>query len=412
MSLAVEYLLQKTVCQRCNDKDAVVLVRRENYCSTCFVRFIRGKQRRLMQDEAYKVSYKPTAEPHRVLLALSGGASSLVLLDAVASLLEEQHEQHGGRQGFALTVVNIDENDRQKLNKSFASILELLRKRYSLIDIDFQSIDLDSFVDKQLFHQIEVSPDFASHSFPAEAPAKVSNILDACSSKSSQEDILLIIQNELLLQAASKRKCGTIIYGHSMSRLADEVLALTIKGRGESIHSTVADHQRNYNGQNVTVKYPLRDVLMGEIEAYCKLANLEDYVMRLTIPEPTINKNKTVRALTAQYFRQLDATGYSSTASTVVRTADKLAAPTVGTPLGSCSVCGVEIRQDPHHWLRRITVNEPPSGAVAADFAATEKPTIDVCYGCTVSIGGSDSFRWPKSDADIIAEYTLLSEDE
>lgn len=376
-----------------------------------------------MQDEVYKVKYKPVENPHRVLLALSGGSSSLVLLDAVASLLQEQAEQHGGRQGFALTVVNVDENERLKLDKSFQRIIDELRARYTPVDIEFVSLDYDMYVDGRLLHQIKVASDFSSYSVPLDEGTSINDILKGCNSKSSEEDLLLIIMNELLLRTAITHRCGTLLYGHSMTRLADEVLALTIKGRGSTIHSSVSDHTEEVSGQTISVKYPLRDVLMGEIEAYCRLANLNSFVMSLTIPDPVINKNKTVRGLTAQYFRQLDATGYSSTASTVVRTAAKLAAPTVGSKTGTCRVCGVEIRQDPHRWLRRITVagkggevkeeqeNEKEKVEEKVE-AVAEAEQIDLCYGCTVTIGDAPSFRWPVSDKDIVAEYTLDSDED
>ena len=420
MSLAVEYISDKRPCQRCSTKDAVLLARRENYCGDCFIRFIRGKQRRLMQVEAYKVKYKTVENPHRVLLALSRGSSSLVLLDAVASLLQEQAGQHGGRQGFALTVVNVDERERLKLDKSFQDIISELKSRYLPVDIDFVSLDYDMYVDGRLLHHIKVASDFSSYSIPLNKGTNINDILKGCNSKSSEEDLLLIILNELLLKTAITHQCGTLLYGHSMTRLADEVLALTIKGRGSTIHSSVLDHTEEISGQTINVKYPLRDVLMGEIEAYCKLAKLDSVVMCLTIPDPVINKNKTVRGLTAQYFRQLDATGYSSTASTVVRTAAKLAAPTVGTKSGTCKVCGVEIRQDPHQWLRRITVaenekvenNSEESGEIGADKKEDVGEQIDLCYGCTVTIGDAPSFRWPLSDKDIIAEYTLDSDED
>lgn len=84
--------------------------------------FIRGKLRKQINEERYKVKFGKSLELYgtqKVLLALSGGESSIVLLDIIGALLEGQNKQHKGKQGFDLVVVNLDESEMDSLNKRF-----------------------------------------------------------------------------------------------------------------------------------------------------------------------------------------------------------------------------------------------------------------------------------------------------
>lgn len=367
-----------------------------------------------MLGEAYRVLYNPASVPHRVLLAVSGGASSLVLLDTVASLLQEQHKQHSGRMGFELVVVNVDETTRKKLDRGFSAVMAELAQRYEPVKIEWVSLDPEDFAKGKKFQELRVARDFSVTSTVTENNEKctlIDQVFGGCPNRSLQEDVAEIIVRTLLLETAKTHRCGTLLFGHNMSRLAEEVLALTITGRGSQIHSSVADHNDDTTGSTIAVKFPLRDILGAEISAYAKLAGIDKLVLTLALTAPTINKHKTVRDLTAQYFRQLDSTGYSSTASTVVRTADKLTAPKVGTYTGCCRVCGTEIRQEPRQWLSRITVADRETTGDAEGDAEGSSQRVEkhpqLCYGCTVTVGDSQAFCWPMSDREIIDEYSL-----
>ena len=63
-------------------------------------------------------------------LALSGGESSLVLLDILGSLLQEQNELHKGKQGFELVVVNLDEFELDSLNNRIQKVFPELLAKY------------------------------------------------------------------------------------------------------------------------------------------------------------------------------------------------------------------------------------------------------------------------------------------
>ena len=75
-----------------------------------------------------------------------------------------------------------------------------------------------------------------------------------------------------------------------MTRLANEIIALTVKGRGSIIHKSIADHTETIDDKEIKVMFPLREILQAEISAYVKLAELNKYVILSTVQKSKINK--------------------------------------------------------------------------------------------------------------------------
>lgn len=428
MSNPVQYLSNALeICQRCHNVPAVLISRKEKFCGECFVFFMRGKQRKQMLDERYKVKYGAVLErlgTQRVLLPLSFGPSSLVLFDMIASLLQEQNLAHKGKQGFELVVLHLQEDEQA------AEKFELLTKSYSPIEIKFKIVNADDWKlsDKM---KISVSNEFdviaQKLDSKSEIALTVSHLLELSPSRSLRADLLAIIYEDIIFRTAVAEGCQTILFGHSMTRLATEVISLTVKGRGLQISQEIADGPRSYGDHSVHVIFPLREVLFAEVDAVLKLREgLLQYMKISEEPQTRIVKNMTVQALTSQYFDNLDATGYASTASTVVKTAEKLGGPK-DPKTGICQICGCDIHQDARKWLRNITVSEAAplvkdeqrkyAEAYELEFQADDVSGggLIVCYGCTTTLAGAGSgFVWPvrASKDEILDEYVLTDDEE
>ncbi|KAI3403788.2 CTU2 [Candida oxycetoniae] len=424
---AVEYLQSSDIiCQKCKTEQVILKNRSEMYCCSCYLRFIRGKQRKHMSSEKYKVNYKRQVANEgleKVLLAFSGGTSSLVLLDVLANLLVEQKQMHRGLQGFELVVVNLDEYELKSLEKSVSGILVELLQRFPSINCAVKIISLDSYIDSTSLRSITVDHEFTSLEHKVDDDESngvtLSQLLNSCSNKSSAEDLLTIASEHLLLKTAFEEKCGTIVYGHSMSRLANEVLSLTVKGRGSMIHRKIVNRVESYGCKQFSIIYPFRDLLQVELEEYAKLSHLEKYIVRSTNVKSKVSKNQTVGEILANYLENLDESGYVSTTSTVVKIAEKLGPPPpqpllLVNPTSLCQVCGTEIYNNPKHWLKMITVSEPAplfsqeEKQYAAEYFANPNDTIvqdlqssspiDLCYGCIVAFNGvkdNKGLVWP-----------------
>lgn len=391
---------------------------------------MRGKQRKLMQDERYKVKYGAIAErlgSQKVLLPLSFGSSSLVLFDMIASLLQEQNLAHKGKQGFELVVLHLKEPNflNSSTQKKEGISFENLAKRYHPVNIAYHEVDLNTYVMDPILtlsvnNQFEV---FAKETDNSQSQT-ISDFLKQCTTRSLQEDLLNVLKSEIIKHFATKVSCNTIIYGHSLTRLANEVISLTVKGRGLVIHDSVINKTIKYHNSELHLIFPLRDILKAEVLAIILFDEfLQKFLVQEAKPGSRLAKNMTVLDLTTQYFDNLDATGYVSTSSTVVKTAEKLAEPKEP-ELGQCEVCGSSIHHHPQKWLSDITVSSAaPLYTDQEKIYAKEYPELDfeesgdtlqVCYGCTVTLTGSGKgFTWPvrASKKEILDEF-VLSDDE
>ncbi|KAI5948841.1 CTU2 [Candida theae] len=413
---AIEYISTTDVsCQRCKEETAILKARSEFHCKQCYLRLVRGKQRKQMSAEKYKINYKKSTsgQLEKVLVAFSGGVSSLVLLDVLGNLLLEQQQTHKGLQGFEIVVVNLDEKELNSLNKDVVDVLPEILSRFEPVKISFKKVSMNSYVDPNSLNEIHIENDFSSFASPLEArPYTLIELLSMCPNKSSAEDLLSIVFEKLLLQAAYEEGCGTIVLGHSMTRIANEVIALTVKGRGSSIHKLISNRSHSYKGKDIDIIYPLRDLLFAEIEEYARLADLKKYELHSQVVKSRVSKNLTIRDLVSNYFSNLDATGYSSTASTVMKIGQKLGSPETES-VTTCKLCGVDIYSDPKSWLKTITVNDPAPvqteeeksylkeylSSVEHDMNdAPSGAKIELCYGCITTLNGVQGhkgFIWP-----------------
>ena len=122
-------------CQRCNKNAVEVISRKELFCAECFRVFVMQKQRKQMMSDDYyrdifKVMYKDKirsaeeAEQQNknstILIPLSFGSSSLMMLDIVHLTLLEQKMQHQ-KTGFNVDVLICyrESNDELLIIKDF-----------------------------------------------------------------------------------------------------------------------------------------------------------------------------------------------------------------------------------------------------------------------------------------------------
>lgn len=403
-------------CTRCKTERAVLLSRKEHFCSKCFVWFMRGKQRKLMMDERFKVRYGQADDrtpKQKVLLPWSYGVSSTVLIDMVALMLQEQNQTHNGKQGFELVVLHLSSDDLK-----IPEVVSLLQK-YHPVKIEFRTVDVDTYSQRPQ-ETILVESDFRVSAAPGEQKP-VSEMLRG-STRAVSHDLMAIIHKELILDFALQEGCQAIIYGHSLTRLATEVISLTVLGRGSAISSEIHDRTVTHKGTDIQVIYPLRDIFQAEVVAVLKLRDLQEFVTSHEL-EVQNAKTATVQDLTARYFRHLDATGYASTASTVTRTAEKLSTPKEP-EVGNCRICLSPVYHVPQTWLKNITVSlaAPLTSTEEEEFAKLKPAVAErasgesalLCYGCTVTVSSVDSINWPSRsmEQETLDEFVISEDDE
>ncbi|KAG7698895.1 hypothetical protein KL930_002317 [Ogataea haglerorum] len=344
-----------------------------------------------MQDEKFKVKFgKSTAERPKVLLPLSYGSSSLALFDMVVSHLEEQCQNERAVQGYVLVVLHVGED---------AARMERLRKKYSQVleklEAEFVTVDPAVFV--RDLARVTVTEEYAVRRTENSESLDLQELLLQFESRSSRQDFWQQVVQEVALRSAVAHDCSVVIFGHSMSRLAEEILALTAKGRGAETAHRLTDGEIEYAGRRLHVIHPLRDVLASEIKEYVRLGGLQEMVATEESVKHKSAKNKTVNELVREYFETVESE-YPEVISTVVKIGTKLDSPQGMAQ--QCILCQEAIYRDPKTWLEQMS--ESANKEVQSD--------VPLCYGCLMNLGVGGGAVWPvsrPSREEILAEYIL-----
>lgn len=393
-----------------------------------------------MSEEKFKVKFGDDFIPEKVLFPISFGPSSIVLLDILISLYIEQLKNPRAKLGFELNILYIDDSSITRYENTYEEIVKLVEDRFQLSNysINFKKIDINSFINNktalskvallQTFDTFKIDKDLSSVN-------SIKEVLDACPNRASKHDLIQIIKKELIKNFAVVNDCKVILWGHNMSRLAEEVIALTVKGRGAEIYANLTDGVEQYQNWELEHLHPLRDVSQNEINIFMKLQNLTELILR---PKDNIDKlmvkQKTINEIVGDYYKVVD-TEYDNIVSTVVKTGAKLVEPKKFDEK-YCVLCKGKIYNDPMNWLRAITYNQSiePENEVELsslqewkeankedliELETSDKVPVNICYGCSVTLGGvkKSSLAWPVYDhqrtkEEILDEFIIGEDDE
>lgn len=418
-------------CKRCKREPTTLASRNDTFCENCFIRFIRGKQRKQMQHEKFKVKFSDKEERVRVLFAMNNDHQSYVLFDILVSMLAEQLTQGPkAMRGFDLVVCVINDGmpiDISKIIEHYTTV-EINR-----LGVEFVNVNCDSYVQKgnierlklnQQTMQTYVVPDTRDKQLTCE------QLLEQIVDKSTREDLIHIIYEDIWLQAAQEKKCTVLIKSDSMTQMAVDILSDTIRGRGSEIPLKTQDMLIG----DVEVIHPLRDILNSEVKMYSKalsLNNLSSVLQQNKSISDVSTKNKTVGEMVNEYFASLEVE-YPETVSTVVKIGAKLGNSSDSLQVQLCKICKVPIYHNPKQWIEQITVpgSVPPQteeefanfqryldsinsieNQVDTDNDSNKPEEINMCYGCMVTLRVSNvsELQWPcrPTDKQILSEYVL-----
>lgn len=463
-------------CKRCKENAAVVKSRKEPFCGDCFVKFVSLKQRkRMMGDDYYrdifKVSYQKDGSHNidSIAFALDFQSSSLVCFDIITQVLKEQLRQHRGKYGFTVDAISVfkNEEEREFFQQNWNNLLKT--ERYLENDLSkyfkLHLVDVNNFIKGVDLEQIVLhNVDFTSMAdkFVLESgnmeDFTADKLLAAFSDRNTKEDFMHFMVTHIVKKLAYQLKSKVIIWAHSMTKLADLILSLVIKGRGSQIAENLDDESFDKNFGNNIFKnlYPMKDILLSEIDAYCIITNLDKFIINYKInPHSMINKEKysefddmrnnnnliiknmTINEIVRKYYDDME-DDYSNIVATVLRTGDKLQSPEQNLPIpANCSICSATIYDNSSEWLKAITIIEghPIKNEEEEKYfnlwkdskigIETQKymdlkekigshgETASLCYGCIINLNNSKmkNIIWPKKDENelekILNEFEL-----
>lgn len=289
--------------------------------------------------ESYRFKSNNDETDRRLLLPVSGGVSSLVLLQLLESQMHRQRALRN-RTAYELWVVLIEVDPRSAGTPSTRRITwyATLQKRFSSVYFapvqslhDVFSCDPTIEDDLQAFgldrSEGERDTDFTLR------------VLGSATSLTAGADLQQILLNRLIVSCARQHGCESILWGHSDSRLAAKALAAVAKGRGGSLPFEICDGPSR-SGINFT--YPLRDLFKPELSLYASA--LPEVFSELIVEDEAIPpakasiRNTSIDDLLTNYINS-QGEKYPSIMANVVRTASKLRSPQPNQMTKSCRVC-------------------------------------------------------------------------
>jgi cytoplasmic tRNA 2-thiolation protein 2 len=327
--------------------------------------------------ETFRVRNSAPDHQRKILLPLSFGVSSVVLLQILDYHLKTQKAKTG-RTGFSLIVLFVDCSSVENAAPN-AGLLGQVSERYS--DHQYATVPLEDIcrigaADDAL---LDLLPD-SSLKKSGSPLERLWTLMNSLTSATARADVIPILRTRLIVEEARRFGCEGILWGDSTTKLAEKTLAETAKGRGFSLPWQIADGESPFG---VTFNYPLRDVLKKELVSYIDLLDppLRPLVDQSSL-EPThtsmSSKNTTIDDLMKQYFESVEE-NFPSIVANVVRTTSKLEAkPTLDSD-PRCKLCKMPVsdsRFGIHGW----------GGDQQDGLEESSVVTTGLCYGCTRAI--------------------------
>lgn len=289
----------------------------------------------------------------KLLLPLSGGVSSLALLEVLDRQIRRQLEQQG-RTAYDLVLCHIclsrcssesEDPDGTKIEEWWE---RRLRSRYSLhsfvpliqlheiVGRNDQSDSLDSALQTLGFT--------GSSSSSESSEALLARLIESARTATSRSDLMSILLRRSIVRAARQNGCSSILWGHSDTQLAALTLSAVAKGRGASVADDLADGPAAF-APDLTFNHPVRELYKHELQVYVdtlddSLRNLvfeHDAMARSVENVPVSLKQTSIDQLLSVYIKE-QGEKYPGIMANVVKTAGKL---DVGgrVEIGRCVLC-------------------------------------------------------------------------
>lgn len=339
--------------------------------------------------ETFRVRNTAEGQRRKLLLPISFGPSSTVLLHVLDFHLRNQ-EKRTGRRGFYLHVLHV-EDPTISLDYSPSERLKQLEERFS--GHEYSRICLSSLFDHEDISKIAENMPFqpAAHADALQntSEQRLQAFLGSLPSSTARIDVLQTLRTRLIVDTSKQIGCEGILWGDSTTKLAEKTLAETAKGRGFSLAHQVADGE---SPLGVPFHYPLNELLKKELVAFTKMTEplLEPLIAQECPTKKTtsITKNTTIDELMNQYFESVEE-NFPSIVANVVRTTDRLrAAPSTGSQ-ATCNLCLMPVPGS------RFGING--WGGDQEDVGSSHNGArMSLCYGCTRSLPHSNVAPFSK----------------
>lgn len=316
--------------------------------------------------EKYKPPRNPQDPRHQLLLPLSFGVSSSVLLRMLDAELERQRSKNFARNTFDLHVLVIEPSTMAGSSVPYDRNYEAVQKifpQHTYSRVPFHSI-FEYVPDMKEIMREYTGPQFTDDSSRSNAE-RLAAFRAAISTATSATDVDSVLLTRLVAAFAKQSGCETVLWGDSDSRLAAKALAGVAKGRGASLTWRVSDGVSPWGLQ---FDFPLRDLYKAELIQYESVCpELAEIIIPDEPPSDNVlTKNLSIDELMMRYVETQGAK-YPGVMANVARTVNKLETSNPGN--ASCGLCG------------GLVGNVKGNSGVTVSSQA-ESSGSPFCYGC------------------------------
>lgn len=300
--------LKRTTCVKCPENGSVVLNQKDVYCRNCFLHYVSHKFRSTLGKQ------KIFRSNDKVLIAVSGGASSSALLDLIEQSLENEQKK------LKIDPIILYLFDDGASNKR--EIEENLKlKPYPSYFIPFSwvfsalpSLDRDAKVDEENEEKFKI-------------------LLKSVKSETAKRDLLKRLKLLCLIRIAKLLNVRYLIVGDNCTDLSSNILSDVAQGRGGQIKDQVSVVDKRWS--DIIIVRPLRELQIKELLLYNYFRGVK-YFPSLSA---SIETNSSIQSETNDFVVSLQ-DQFPATVCTLFSTASKLTSLNSNKTDGNkCNMC-------------------------------------------------------------------------
>ncbi|EGG17788.1 cytosolic thiouridylase subunit 2 [Cavenderia fasciculata] len=362
----------KKTCVRCKEKPSIILFRTDPMCWDCYHEMIIKKFK--LNVTRFRDNKK---DVERLMLAVSGGVSSRVMMDLVSHFIGGNGSKGTkAKLFFKVCVVHINiscldqvsgratEQDHLDHAQRQANLVRSLEEAAQQYEFPFYNIPLENIYG-------------CDESNKKERQQMLIDSFTQFTSSTSKEDILEHFRNQLLFETAHSLGFNKILFGTSSNRLATRLLSSTSKGRGYNV-----PNETNMVDQHKDIRFiqPMRDFLLKEIHIYHRKMSFIDYTNHNVL---LFNNNSkgSINALCEKFINHLQDIS-NQTIHTLLRSVDKLVSP-IDENSVSCSICCANLSEQEIKQLEQYSLALKSSSSSSTTTSTSSCKSS--CNNCSAS---------------------------
>ncbi|XP_014356131.2 cytoplasmic tRNA 2-thiolation protein 2 [Papilio machaon] len=286
-------------CKKCKDLGTLTIRKEHLYCVKCFMISVNHKFRACIGKN------KILSSNQKVLVCLTGGQSSTVLLDLIYNgLLQDNHKKLRIIPFFLhLTGFGEEETDHK--------VAELVINQCKSYKFNVYIVNISKFY----FQKSNTLPDInslAETNTEQDLKTNLKNILKKVTPTSSN-DIETKIKHDTFRRVAKECQCNFIFTAETTTTLAVNLLSNLAIGRGSQVEYDIGFSDSR---DEIKILRPMKDITVEELHHYIQIKNLTH------ISIDKIQDNN-LQSVIKQFVWDLQE-NFPATVSTVCKTADKI----------------------------------------------------------------------------------------